>query len=144
MASGLLRFLGLARSAQLRAAGDRAVELTHCTTEIETRLEASKLDAERWKWKHEQLTARLKTATKDTERWKAKTDGQHDLLAKLRRLDVTEQSLRLAREHLMAMETKLDVVEGAINVLDQRTRALIAPQDPDPLHHDPDPASHRE
>ena len=37
-----------------------------------------------------------------------------------------EKSIQLGREHLMAIEVKLDIVEGAINVLDQRTRAALA------------------
>ena len=37
-----------------------------------------------------------------------------------------EKSTQLGREHLMAIEVKLDIVEGAITVLDQRTRAALA------------------
>jgi hypothetical protein len=34
----------------------------------------------------------------------------------------------VARDHLMAIEVKLDILEGAANVLDRRTR-ITAPQD---------------
>jgi DNA repair exonuclease SbcCD ATPase subunit len=43
-----------------------------------------------------------------------------------KRTDWTEKSVQLGREHLMAIEVKLDIVEGAITVLDQRTRAALA------------------
>jgi hypothetical protein len=44
------------------------------------------------------------------------------------RLAEAERELMVAREHLMAIEVKLDILEGAANVLDVRTRAAIAPQ----------------
>jgi hypothetical protein len=44
------------------------------------------------------------------------------------RLVEAEQALGLAREHLMAIDTKLDILEGAANVLDARTRAAISKQ----------------
>jgi hypothetical protein len=42
------------------------------------------------------------------------------------RLDVAEQELVAVREHLMAIEVKLDILEGAANVLDGRTRTVLA------------------
>lgn len=43
----------------------------------------------------------------------------------------TERELILAREHLMAVEVKLDILEGAANVLDARTRTAVGqPQRP--------------
>jgi hypothetical protein len=41
------------------------------------------------------------------------------------RLKDLERELAIAREHLMAVEVKLDILEGAANVLDVRTRAAI-------------------
>ena len=40
------------------------------------------------------------------------------------RLAETERALAIAREQLMAIEVKLDILEGAANVLDARTRTL--------------------
>jgi hypothetical protein len=57
----------------------------------------------------------LDKARQDTELTKLK-----DQLAR------TERELLLAREHLMAIEVKLDILEGAANVLDSRTRVAIA------------------
>ena len=53
----------------------------------------------------------------------------HDNVKMLRdRLAETERELMVARDHLMAIEVKLDILEGAANVLDRRTR-ITAPQD---------------
>ena len=41
------------------------------------------------------------------------------------RLEETQRTLALAREYLMAIEVKLDILEGAANVLDARTRTLL-------------------
>jgi type I site-specific restriction endonuclease len=47
-------------------------------------------------------------------------------IQKLRlRLADAERELVVAREHLMAIEVKLDILEGAANVLDARTRATV-------------------
>jgi hypothetical protein len=40
------------------------------------------------------------------------------------RLADAEQALNLAREYLMAIDVKLDILEGAANVLDTRTRTV--------------------
>ena len=42
------------------------------------------------------------------------------------RLAETDRALTLGREHLNAIEVKLEILEGAANVLDARTR--VAPQ----------------
>jgi chromosome segregation ATPase len=144
MPSGLLGLFGLARHSQVRAAKERVTELKRRSDEAAVRLESSRLDAERWKWKHEQLGTQLKAATKDAERWKTKTEGQNELLAKLRRLDAAEKKVDLAREHLFGMETKLDVIEAAINILDRRTRDRGAGPSPDPVPADLPASSHRE
>ena len=48
----------------------------------------------------------------------------------MERLRAAEQNLTLAREHLVSVETKLDIVEGAIDALDRRTRAVLAAREP--------------
>lgn len=42
------------------------------------------------------------------------------------RVEVATRELVIAREHLMAIEVKLDILEGAANVLDGRLRAARA------------------
>ncbi|HEY3158679.1 MAG TPA: hypothetical protein VGJ78_06935 [Vicinamibacterales bacterium] len=46
-----------------------------------------------------------------------------DLRAHLRN---TERDLAIARDHLMTIDVKLDILEGAANVLDNRTRAILS------------------
>ena len=46
----------------------------------------------------------------------------------LKRLIEAEQELAAARNHLMVVEVKLDILEGAANVLDARTRTAPAQQ----------------
>lgn len=56
----------------------------------------------------------------------ARPMGDGGLSAMQTRLAETERALALAREHLNAIEVKLEILEGAANVLDARTR--VAPQ----------------
>ncbi len=66
------------------------------------------------------LVAKLRSSI---EKWKQR----HDDIKKLRaRLADTERELMVARDHLMAIEVKLDILEGAANVLDRRTRSTAA------------------
>lgn len=54
---------------------------------------------------------------------------QHELEALRARLSNAERDLAGSREHLMAVEVKLDILEGAANVLDARTRSVISQRD---------------
>jgi hypothetical protein len=86
--------------------------------------------AEEWKQRAATAAARvkalevqLKEHARDEARLQRKLErarGQSELIAQLAD---TERELLLAREHLMAIEVKLDILEGAANVLDLRTRA---------------------
>ena len=134
MSPSILGFFGLARRRDVLAAQDRATGQKQRASAIEGRLQASQLETEKWKWKSEQLAAELKAIAKERDKWKGKAGERNDLLAKLERLSRAEQNVALARGHLLAMETKLDVIEGAINVLDRRTRT----QDADAREPSPD------
>jgi chromosome segregation ATPase len=69
-----------------------------------------------------QLVVKLRGSV---DKWKE----YHVDVKKLRdRLADTERELMVARDHLMAIEVKLDILEGAANVLDRRSRST-APQD---------------
>ena len=122
MLSRLLGQFGLAPLKQLRDATARADELKARTTDLTARLETTRQETERWKRKNQDTETRLAAAAKDIERWKHKHTGY---LAKLSQLERAEQLTKLAREHLLTLETKLDVIEGAITVLDRRTRDQI-------------------
>jgi chromosome segregation ATPase len=41
-------------------------------------------------------------------------------------LATAERDLAMARDHLMTIDVKLDILEGAANVLDNRTRAILS------------------
>ena len=60
-------------------------------------------------------------------RWMATATEQQsgELTAIEEQLAETQRELTLTREHLMTIEVKLDILEGAANVLDARTRTHI-------------------
>jgi chromosome segregation ATPase len=64
-----------------------------------------------------QLVAKLRGSV---DKWK---EYQADVKKLRDRLNDTERELMVARDHLMAIEVKLDILEGAANVLDKRTRS---------------------
>lgn len=77
------------------------------------------------------LEAEVKRQSQTIHRLEATTEKlrqrQDEIERLLRvRLVEAEQALGLAREHLMVIDTKLDILEGAANVLDARTRATIS------------------
>ena len=127
MFSGLLDLFGLASLRRLQAVTARADRLKARADDLAERLETARQNTERWKQKNQETEARLTTATKETDRWKQKHAGH---LAKLSQLKRAERLTELAREHLLALETKLDVIEGAITVLDRRTRGPITAPGP--------------
>jgi hypothetical protein len=59
------------------------------------------------------------------ERLEKRTAAFDELASRLKEV---ERELAVAREHLMAIEVKLDILEGAANVLDVRTRTAIQQQ----------------
>jgi hypothetical protein len=64
---------------------------------------------------------------KDTQKQLERVRSHDGEAARLReQLLKTDRALMLAREHLMAVEVKLDILEGAANVLDARTRTVPA------------------
>jgi chromosome segregation ATPase len=126
MASGILGRFGLARAAHVRAATARADKFKTRTAALKQQLHAALDEAAQWKQQAAQLNTRATAAMHAIDRRKAKDAGHLDELATLRdkfhRLQEAEQTIALTRGHLLTMETKLDVLEGAITVLDRRTR----------------------
>jgi len=73
------------------------------------------------------LEADLKQQTRHAQRSELYVTKMRERRESLRtRLIEAERELMVAREHLMAIEVKLDILEGAANVLDVRTRAAIS------------------
>jgi predicted nuclease with TOPRIM domain len=99
---------------KLRDRSERADRVQQDHSEVEKKYQErmEKLDQ-----KTEREIARLREH--DTAR-SARVDDLRERMA------WAEKSTQLGREHLMAIEVKLDIVEGAIKVLDQRTRAALA------------------
>ena len=71
----------------------------------------------------------LKQARAEAERLRVREDEAGKMSE---RLIETEHALAIAREQLTAVEVKLDILEGAANILDVRTRTALSPQ------HQPD------
>jgi hypothetical protein len=127
-ARGLLGLFGLApartvNAFEARARDDRAA------------LEKARGDVQTWKARAEELADRAKHADALAARL-AKAEKQAEraegYLAELRearaRIERAEKAIALSREHLMATETKLDLVQAALTTLDQRTR--VGPPEP--------------
>jgi chromosome segregation ATPase len=122
----LLAAVGLAPAgsvaAQARLVADaKAGSLAWKTKAAEAMARAKSLDAE--VKRQAQLIDRL---TASAEKLRQRQDEIERLLRV--RLVEAEQALGLAREHLMAIDVKLDILEGAANVLDARTRAAMSKQ----------------
>ena len=138
---GLLATVRLAPASQVEHLADQARRATVRLSELEERMTKLRADVETWKshheasakaaaeWKHAASTAVEKTersvtqtkrAEASTEEWKARALALKEQLQALRgRLS---HATTLAREHLMATEVKLDLIEAAVQVLDTRTR----------------------
>ena len=104
--------------AEMRAARERAENLAQASKEEHQKLKA---DLER---KREDLNDKFES----DQRRRVEVDQQRrsDFEALQQRLKTTERELAIARESLMAVEVKLDILEGAANVLDGRTRDVLA------------------
>jgi chromosome segregation ATPase len=145
--SGLLKAIGLVTLRrhqltikQLGDAESRAKKLEAHLNEIQARAKAqlkqqvtesraqSKAmkteiaDAAKALAKQAQRIDRLREAVEHANRRRGDVQGM------LKRLIEAEQELAAARNHLMVVEVKLDILEGAANVLDARTRTAPAQQ----------------
>jgi len=106
--------------AEMRAARERAENMAQALKEEQQKLKA---DVER---KREDLNEKFES----DQRRRVEIDQKRrsDFEALQQRLKTTERELAIARESLMAVEVKLDILEGAANVLDARTRDVLAEQ----------------
>jgi septal ring factor EnvC (AmiA/AmiB activator) len=152
--SGLLEALGLVTLrrhqlaiTQMREAESRAKKLEQHVAEIQTRSKAqleqhvndSRAQSKALKTEIADAVKALKLKdhelARETQRIeKLREAVEHanrrrgDVQGMLKRLVEAEQELIAARNHLMVVEVKLDILEGAANVLDARTRTTPAPQ----------------
>ena len=141
---GLLATVRLAPASQVEHLVDQARRAAVGMSELEERTAKLRADVETWKshheasakaaaeWKHAASAASVKTersasltkrAEASAEEWKARAQELKTQLSALReRLNHADRATTMAREHLMATEVKLDLIEAAIHVLDNRTR----------------------
>ena len=147
---GLLTTIGLAPAGQVEIATAQMRQVAEKAKQLGDRLAGTRADVEHWKQRYEEKSnavAELKsTATRTeaslerakahvvraeahAEEWKAKAGALAAQVKELRtRLGDADRATRTSREHLMAMEVKLDLIETAINVLDTRTREAAVAQ----------------
>lgn len=141
---GLLATVRLAPASQVAHLADQAKRATVRVSELEDRMAKLRAEIETWKshheasakaaaeWKQaasaavekaERSAAQTARAETSAEEWKARGLALKEQLRSLReRLDSANHATTLAREHLMATEVKLDLIEAAVQVLDTRTR----------------------
>jgi predicted RNase H-like nuclease (RuvC/YqgF family) len=121
--SGLLAIFGLASARRCDVLTDQVKQY--------------RTAAHEWKARFSEASSRVKALESELKQTTQHAEKSQVYLTKLRarreeidalrtRLADAERELMVAREHLMAIEVKLDILEGAANVLDLRTRAAIS------------------
>jgi hypothetical protein len=121
---------------RLHAESERTAEKLRT---LEGRLAELKADAESWKRRHEETARKLADAQAAAARAEARAQREearaeelkgrgNALVAEMKemraRLQDASRTGATVREHLMATETKLDLIEAALQVLDARTRLV--------------------
>lgn len=138
---GLLNVFGFVSAARLATVVERLRKSESRVESLSKKLEDAQAESRAWRAKVEESQKRIKDMegelTREAQRFeKAKADIEKqaardkkktvDVEALDTRLDEAERDLAVSRDHLMAIETKLDILEGAATVLDGRTRTLLA------------------
>jgi len=132
----LLDAVGLASAGQARTLVKRVEAADQRVSELKRAVTGAREEAARWKSKAGELTdrvakaeqeaARLPKVERELQQWKARDEKHVAQLAEVReRMIRAERAAALSQEHLTATETKLDVIEAAIGVLDRRTRTPL-------------------
>ena len=122
--SGLLAVFGLVSAGRYNALSRVAKEQSAAAQDWKTKASEEKARAK-------SLETELRRQSELAERHALTVEKfrrRQDEVDKLRtRLVDAERELTVARDHLMAIEVKLDILEGAANVLDKRTRSAVPP-----------------
>ena len=143
------------RAVRLRVAAEQLRKCESRAEELKASLDKARAGSQEWKAKADDAEQRVAAARtevaqqarqiermqaqaarteeqqqRETDQLRARiaalTDKRARDAADLRaHLAATERDLALAREHLMTIDVKLDILEGAANVLDGRTRAIL-------------------
>jgi len=132
-----LAAVGMVPARQMESVAEELRRASKRLAKAEERLVEVRSDAEGWKRRHHEASARttehhaaLERAEKRAERaeaqaaeWKERAEALSSQVRDLKeQLRETKGAAASAREYLMATETKLDLIEAAIQVLDARTR----------------------
>jgi chromosome segregation ATPase len=141
MVSRLLTALGLVRASahaatceQVRKIESRAGKLAQSVEELRAELRSSKARAGEAEKRAGELEREAVRQSERAEKIRADLNAQLDtergrvaeFQALRQRLGAAEREAAVARDHLMAIEVKLDILEGAANVLDRRIRTVLA------------------
>jgi chromosome segregation ATPase len=142
--SSLFRTLGFVRADRLAAAEEQIRKVQAQAAKAGEGIEQSKADAREWRARAGEAEKRVHDLEhevgRQTERLeKVRADLTTQLQAERARVAELQQALRqrlvdadrdllVARDHLMAIEVKLGILEGAANVLDGRSRAVLDAQ----------------
>jgi len=129
----ILGVAGLASGGHLDSVTARADKAEARLAELKTALASAREELDRLKEKSADQARRLikadaaagraAKAERELEQVRARDEKHLAQLSEMReRVERAERAVALSREHLMATETKLDIIEGAISVLDSRTR----------------------
>jgi DNA repair exonuclease SbcCD ATPase subunit len=153
----LLNALGLVTAGRYGAVAEKLRDAESRIDKLTTLLGEARAEARQWSTSADNTAQRVKAIEKDLAQRGAQHDrdmerrtqeaekqtreneklrGENERLRKTlgdlealrRRLADAERGIVVAREHLMAVDVKLDILEGAANVLDSRTRAVVAQQ----------------
>jgi chromosome segregation ATPase len=132
-----LAAVGMAPARQVERVTAQFQHAAERLTQVEDRLAAARADAEGWKRRYEDSSRqsaehqaaaaraekRAERADAEAAHWKERAQILAAEVRELKeRLREAQRVTATAREHLMATETKLDLIEAAIQVLDTRTR----------------------
>ena len=139
-----LTALRLVRGATYDAAVEQQKKAEGRAKKLAQQVEEVRADSRSWKAKADQAHDQLReaqiaaaAAVKEAQRAeKMRAEAEKRLTQESQRtidletlqtkLADSERELVIAREQLMSIEVKLDILEGAANVLDSRTRAVTA------------------
>ena len=128
-----LALFGLAPAGSVRLLTERAEKAEARAAEFKSHVVELRSETQRHKARAEELQQQLKSALADAERHRTRARDVTSAIEKWRakgeqirgKVAGTAQTVQVAQEHLMATETKLDLLEAAINVLDRRTRTAV-------------------
>jgi chromosome segregation ATPase len=133
--------IGLATAGQVETLAAALEKADARIAELREALSESRAAVEQWKERAAAATREATDAAAEAKRSAAAAAKSEARAAELKsrgdalreRLDEAStraarcvQEARLAREHLMATEVKLDLIEAAIRLLDERTRAAAS------------------